>query len=294
MKHPPPSQATRASEGPQSAPRVYVLRASAAMRAVVFVKHRSKLWSLHLWDLAEGRVERGATFAGTLYPRRCDVSPDGKYLLYFAMNNSPAGEWPWQFIGLSRAPWLTCLLAWRESGTWTRGFHFNGPARGKPLIPMSPPLHYVVGSVERCPWDIGRTGVDQLAAERRIGFAEADDSPPRRPDDRWDERRRAILFKRRPIWREELRVRLSAHGEGEGRIEGARNLYSLRREDGEEVALPGYTWLDWLDKERVYGAAEGGRLVVCALRAGELCETWSHSFDRMPERLPSPEWARRW
>lgn len=285
----------RAADDPQSRPRLYVLRASAAMRAVVFVKHRSKLWSLHLWDLAEGRVEPGATFKGTLYPRRCDVSPDGQHLLYFAMTGwSPEGEWPWQFTGLSRAPWLTCLVAWREAGTWTRGFHFNGKASGKPSLPEGAPLHHVVESIERCPWNIARTGVDQLAAERRIGFAEADDSPPRRADDLWEERRRAILWKPRPIWREELRVRLGARGEGQGRIEGHRNVYSLRREDGEEVALPGYIWLDWLDKERVYGATDDGRLVVCALRAGELCETWSHSFDRMPERRRSPEWARRW
>ncbi|TKD03393.1 hypothetical protein [Polyangium fumosum] len=277
----------------QSFPRLYVLRAAASSRAVVFVKHRQKRWSLHLWDLDTQRVELGAVFSRTLYPRRCDLSPDGRYLLYFAMKAPGSPNWPSQFSGLSRAPWLACLLAWRESGTWTRGMHFSSPAAGRLELPDRAYLHHGTELADRCPWNIEKTTAVQLASERRIGFVEAQGSPTPAPEDVSDEHRRAILCKRRPGGgREELLVTLSPFDEGEALIEGHRNLYSMVRKDGREVALPAYCWLDWLDREHVYGATIEGRIVICALRDGELVETWSRAFERIPARRPAPAWAR--
>jgi hypothetical protein len=274
-------------------PRLYVLRASAAPRAVVFVKHRPKRWSLHLWDLHTRRVEPGARFSGTLYPRRCDLSPDGRHLLYFAMKAPFPRDWPSQFSGLSRAPWLYCLLAWREAGTWTRGMHFTSRATGRPEIPGGSALHHIAEDAGDCPWNIETTQSIQLAAERRIGFFEAKTSPARDPNDVWDQHRRAVLCKRRPGGGlEELRVTLGPFDLGELQIEGYRSLYGLLRNDGREVALPNHCWLDWLDREHVYGATSDGRIVVCALRDGELVETWSHAFERPPARRPAPAWAR--
>lgn len=277
----------------QTSPRLYVLRASAAARAVVFAAHRQKRWSLYLWDPERRSVEPGGVFFGTLYPRRCDLSPDGRYLLYFALKKGPDDpDWPREFSGLSRAPWLACLLAWEELGTWTRGMHFASPSSGQPEIPG--PLHRVVDSIARCPWNVERTAAIQLAAERRIGFVETEDSPARDSSDVWDQRRRAVLRKRRPDGGpEELRVWLSDFRVGEGLIEGYRNLYGLRQEDGRVVPLPAYVWLDWLDRAHVYGATCDGRLVVCALRGEELVEVWSHVLEESPRRS-APAWARSW
>ncbi|MDI1448997.1 hypothetical protein [Polyangium sp. 6x1] len=275
-------------------PRIYILRASQAPRALIFVTHRQKCWSLHLWDLEAQRVEPGGMFFGTLYPRRCDLSPDGRYLLYFAMKAPGDPDWPHQFSGLSRAPWLACVLAWREAGTWTRGMFFSSRASGRPEIHARGYLHRGADVADLCPWNIESTPSIQLAAERRIGFVEADDSPPRDPGDIWDERRRAVLEKPRPGGgREALRVMQSAFDQGEGRVERYRNYYRLVGNDGREIPLPDHVWLDWLDRDHVYGATLDGRLVVCALRGGELVETWSHMFERMPRRKPAPEWARR-
>ena len=276
-----------------SFPRLYILRASGARRAVVFAKHRQKAWSLHLWHLDTGRVETGGVFFGTLYPRRCDLSPDGRYLLYFAMKAPGDPDWPHQFSGLSRAPWLTCLLAWREAGTWTRGMVFSSRASGRPEIPARTALHQGAEVADRCPWNIEMIQPSQLAAERRIGFVETDDSPPRGPGDTWDEQRRAVLEKRRPgDGREALRIRLGPFNQGEGQIEAYRSHYGLVGKDGREVPLSDHIWLDWLDRDNVYGATLDGRLVICALRGGELVETWTHEFERMPTRRPAPEWAR--
>jgi hypothetical protein len=61
---------------------------------------------------------------GTLYPQRCDLSPDGRYLCYFALKGDSTWELGATYIAISRLPWLTALVAWRTSGTWTRGAHF--------------------------------------------------------------------------------------------------------------------------------------------------------------------------
>ena len=37
------------------------------------------------WDIAARRYEPGSWLHGTLYPERCDLSPDGRYLCYFAL-----------------------------------------------------------------------------------------------------------------------------------------------------------------------------------------------------------------
>ncbi|MDC3959591.1 hypothetical protein [Polyangium jinanense] len=277
-----------------SFPRVYLLRASEAPRALAFITHRQKCWSLHLWDLDAHHVEPGAMFFGTLYPRRCALSPDGRYLLYFAMKAPGDPDWPHQFSGLSRAPWLTCLLAWREAGTWTRGMFFSSRASGRPEIHARQDLHHGADVADLCPWNIERIDAMQLAAERRIGFVEAEDSPPRDPRDIWDQHRQAVLQKRRPVGgaREVLRVVQGGFDQDEGRVGRYRNHYGLVGNDGREIPLSNHVWLDWLDRDHLYGATLDGRLVVCALRRGELVETWSHEFERMPRRKPAPPFAR--
>lgn len=248
---------------------------------MVFVYHRQKRWSVHRWDLKVKRIEPGAVFSGMLYPRRSDLSPDGRYLLYFALKPPGSSTWPSAFSGLSRAPWLFCLQAWAEAGTWTRGMHFS--TRSTETADVA----------ERCPWNIEGTPSLQLWAERRIGFVEAKESPARDPEDVWDEKRRAILYKPRPGGgSEEIRLKLGPFHKGEARIDGYRNEYGLRLSSGREIELSAFGWLDWLDHDHVYGATCDGRVVVCALRKGELVETWAHVFERRPPRRPAPEWAR--
>jgi hypothetical protein len=37
------------------------------------------------WDLARGTYEPGAWIRANLYPQRCDLSPDGRWLCYFTL-----------------------------------------------------------------------------------------------------------------------------------------------------------------------------------------------------------------
>jgi hypothetical protein len=80
------------------------------------------------WDVTRGRYTPGSWLRGTVYPQRCDLSPDGRWLCYFALKASARWKAGATYVAISRLPWLTALAAWGSCGTWTRGAHFVDPA----------------------------------------------------------------------------------------------------------------------------------------------------------------------
>lgn len=75
--------------------------------------------------MRKDRFKLGQWLKGRIYERRCDLSPDGKYLIYFAMNgrwHSPSkGSW----TAISIAPYLKAIVflpkgdCWNGGGLWT-------------------------------------------------------------------------------------------------------------------------------------------------------------------------------
>ena len=68
--------------------RVTVLLAKAAPKAVIIIRKRAKLFHIVQWDYEKNEIERGSWFKGNIYVDRCDVSFDGKHLVYFALGPS--------------------------------------------------------------------------------------------------------------------------------------------------------------------------------------------------------------
>lgn len=73
-----------------------------------------------LWDRIRDEFNMGQWLKGRLYERQCDLSPDGKYLLYFARKAGNA----WSAISL--APYLKAIAnhpiggeLWNGGGLWT-------------------------------------------------------------------------------------------------------------------------------------------------------------------------------
>jgi len=105
--------------------RLHVLTARNSPRAVIFRRGPSKQVCSFLWNRDSDTFEMGQWFKGRIYEERCDLSPDGKYLLYFALKNvlrpGPAGD---TWTAISRAPWLKAIELYPECGTWTGGGRF--------------------------------------------------------------------------------------------------------------------------------------------------------------------------
>lgn len=104
--------------------RLAVLRARNAPVAVVLRRGPSKHTLVLRWDLTRHTFDEGHWFAGRLYPERCDLSPDGAWMVYFAAKFK--GPIP-TYTALSRPPWLTAHALWPELGTWSGGGVFVDP-----------------------------------------------------------------------------------------------------------------------------------------------------------------------
>lgn len=102
--------------------RVYALIAAKARKAVVFRRGPSKCVLVLSWDLKTDTLQGGQWFKGRIYERRCDLSPDGDLLVYFAAkHHGPLGTW----TAISRPPFLTALALWPKGDAWGGGGLFE-------------------------------------------------------------------------------------------------------------------------------------------------------------------------
>ena len=266
----------RMSEPP---PHLYCIVATRAPVAVVFLREARKWWRLARWDLASGDVDLGAWFRGTLYPRRADLSPDGKLLSYFALK----GVSTWSAV--SRVPWLFALDSWEESGTWTRGCCFvDGAPPPEERVAWRRDRYVLVGNEPL-----------QYGIERRRGWIEHESCPPRAVNDMWDEKREVILCRARP--RRTGRLILTDHGWRSNvarRIEGRQPSFALELR-GERIELADAAWTDWDADGRLLVATHDGRLQIRDVDAPLLPPIERDlAGDRSPSPAPAPAWAQSW
>ena len=105
--------------------RVFVLLARNANVGVVFRRGPSKQVLLLRWDLESDSFEAGQWLKARIYERRCDLSPNGERLVYFAA--SYRGPLPLQtWTAVSRPPYFTALALWPKGDAWGGGGLFSG------------------------------------------------------------------------------------------------------------------------------------------------------------------------
>jgi len=101
---------------------LYGLVARTARVAVVFRRGPSKLCRVLLWNLADDIIQGGQWFKGRIYERRCDLTPNGEGLVYFAASfRKPLYSW----TAISRPPYLTALALWPKGDCWGGGGLFD-------------------------------------------------------------------------------------------------------------------------------------------------------------------------
>ena len=91
---------------PPSSPipaRLHVLLAQDALYGVVIRRGPSKQVCTIGWNRADDTFTLGQWLKGRIYERRCDLSPDGRHMIYFAMNGQWNSEVNGSWTALSRA-----------------------------------------------------------------------------------------------------------------------------------------------------------------------------------------------
>ncbi len=105
--------------------RLHVLLARTAPVGIVVRRGPNKQVATLLWDRQNDTFALGQWLKGRIYERRCDLSPDGRYLLYFAMNGRWQSESRGAWSAVSRAPYLKAIAmfpkgdCWNGGGLWT-------------------------------------------------------------------------------------------------------------------------------------------------------------------------------
>jgi hypothetical protein len=244
-------------------PRLFCIPATESSAVAVLRRGPSDWCHVGRWDPVAGTWASGSWIRATLYPQRCDVSPDGRWLVAFMLKAAARWESGSTYISVSRLPWLTSLAAWATDGTWTRGLAIV--SKGTAAVPPNPPGEGDVRPLlERYDLDQRRPGT--YAIERARGWRETADSPPPDPDDPWEIRRaaRVTLEKPRPG---DSSVRLLVRGwyaafrEGEPRT--GRPDYWIERAGAADVEpLAGVQWADWAAAGRLLVATATGALEV--------------------------------
>lgn len=103
------------------APRLHVLIARNADYAVVIRRGPSKHVCTVGWDMKTNEFTLGQWLKGRIYERRCDLSPDGNYMVYFAMNGHWESEAKGSYTAISRTPYLKAIGLWPKGDCWHGG-----------------------------------------------------------------------------------------------------------------------------------------------------------------------------
>jgi hypothetical protein len=272
-------------------PRLYGIAAGDADVVAVIRRGPSDWCAVGRWDVADGTYEHGAWLHGKLYPERCDVSPDGRWLCYFAHHPSATWELGWTYVAISHLPWLTALAAWRTDGTWTRGAHFvPDPA----VHELGAPDHGTV-SFELLGAGLAATAPASYAVERRRGWSEPPESAPRAADDGWDERRA-----------ETLRMTKSRPGDDTVRLEVTGGFAAFRSggysqrvayqvvEAAGSSPLAGVQWAEWARDGRLLVATDDGTLETRSTPWLEADAVVAELAGTEPAPRDAPPHARRW
>ena len=78
------------------------------------------------WDRKRDTFELGQWLRGRIYERRSDLSPDGRWMIYFAMNGKWSSTTGGSWTAISRVPWLKASALFGKGDCWHGGGLFTG------------------------------------------------------------------------------------------------------------------------------------------------------------------------
>lgn len=110
-------------------PRLHVLLARDTPYAVILRRGPSKTTCSIGWDRRKDTFTTGQWLRGRIYERRADLSPDGKHLIYFAMNGRWTSETKGSWTAISKAPYLKAITLLGKGDCWHGGGLFRTNTR---------------------------------------------------------------------------------------------------------------------------------------------------------------------
>jgi hypothetical protein len=278
--------------------RLFVILARDAPVGVIFRRGPANWTQVIRWNTATDAFDAGQWFKGRIYERRCDLSPSGEKLIYFAAKHhlrNPDRSYMDSWTAISKIPYLTALALWPNGGTyhggglfaseseiWLNSVHYrwSNPARESPAQPHA--KHVPPPGLQSVP--ICFTSGGQLFPLRLV----RDGWRLMTPGDVQEDG--SVTCGRLVRSNKNLRFRLQLE------FDYQVLKYSLidgMAERPESSVLDDATWADWDHDGRLVFARDGKLFRVCLDRPSET-QLIADFYDRNPRRLIAPAWACTW
>jgi hypothetical protein len=242
-----------------------------------------------VWRTDTDSVEHGQWLHGRVYPRRCDLSPDGALFAYFVHKATggpdvQADSW----AALSRPPYFTALALWAVGTTYFAGGFFpdrdtlfmswitdESPDIGAlpPWLRMTKDVPHIAQTPE---WTDQTVHVNRLLRDGWMPAGPIDD-----PKTAWERRQGDITLLRAPA----LDATFTTYG--------GRHVddYAVQVPGGEVDVLGRATWGGFDQRGRLL-LAQDGRLLEW--RQGVALRELADFNAQEPVTEPPPAWAREW
>jgi len=271
--------------------RLFVLLASASPVAVILRRGPSRWVQMIKWHTDTDTFEEGQWLHGRIYPERCDLSPDGQLLIYFAgkFNQKTMRGNKFAWTAISKPPYFTALDISFQGDTWGGGGIFSTPQQV---------WFYARNEVN---WRLQNLPI----TPNNLSFAKPKptDAPYTYPERMrlhlggWKEIARIdkIYQNAQLTWQRSLNnIVLTYHETSSIKNPRYINIYTLKSNNAAELSLPGVLWADFDQQGRLVLAKEG-KLFSAALQNGDLQLTELADFNgNKPDPQPAPDWAQKW
>jgi hypothetical protein len=163
-------------------PKLFVIPARSEPTAVILRRGPSRWYHVIQWDTRRDKFAHGAWIKGRIYEEKCDVSPDGRLLVYFIMGSRVGTGFTHAWTAISRVPWLQALVVWPQGMTYGGGGRFidnrslalrgvrhppleDFPVSGVHIVKGDTPLHHSTDDVPDADW-CGRDHGDRIIFSR--------------------------------------------------------------------------------------------------------------------------------
>ena len=282
--------------------RLYVILARTAPVAVVFRRGPARRVQIVKWATDTDTFEEGQWFHGRMYERRCDLSPDGSLLVYFAQKINPrtmASTYSYAWTAISKLPFLTALALWPKGDCWSGGGLFKSDwslLLNHSRLDATPHPEHLPPRRLRVSSGVFSRGEDgPILAARMTRDAWKLVQSGRYP---WKGGRPRT--ERPEVWTREAPSRdatlVQSLDELDFKALGGPYMtsYLLRRPGRPDVPIPGARWADWDQAGRLVFAKDGC-LFSAGLRGDALREKLlADQNPNKPRSMKAPEWATRW
>jgi len=98
--------------------RLHVLLAAESNTALVIRRGPANAVCTVGWNRDTDQFQLGQWLRGRIYERRADLSPDGRYLIYFARGGRRHAETRGSWTAISRAPFLHAVTLYGKGDCW--------------------------------------------------------------------------------------------------------------------------------------------------------------------------------